>query len=92
MALQGPLVVVADSPAPDVVEALRAAGAFPIVEADWAEAAAALASVEPEAVVVAEPCADRARAKALCDRLKAREWSVHADDRPHARRRRGVFA
>jgi hypothetical protein len=30
MALQGPFVVVADGPAPDVVEALRAAGAFPI--------------------------------------------------------------
>jgi hypothetical protein len=54
MALQGPFLVVADSPAPDVVEALRAAGAFPIVEADWRDAAAAVTSVEPEGVVLAD--------------------------------------
>ena len=56
MALQGPFVVVADSPATDVVEALHAAGAFPIIETNWADAAAAIASVEPEAVVLAEAC------------------------------------
>ena len=55
MALQGPFVVVADSPAPDVVEALRAAGAFPIIETNWPDAVAAIASVEPEAVVLAAP-------------------------------------
>ena len=75
MALQGPFVVVADNPVPDVVEALRAAGAFPIIETSWLDAAAALASVAPEAVVLAEPCADRDRAdemaRALSDRLKA---------------------
>jgi hypothetical protein len=65
MALQGPFVVIADSPAPDVVAALRAAGAFPIIEVSWADAPAALASVEPEAVVLAEPCADPKRAAAL---------------------------
>jgi len=72
MALQGPFVVVADSPARDVVEALRAAGAFPIVEASWADAAAAVASVEPEAVVLAEPCGEAALAQArtLADALK----------------------
>jgi hypothetical protein len=43
MALQGPFVVVADNPAPDVVEALQTAGAFPIIETNWADAAAALA-------------------------------------------------
>src|SRR5580693_9407972 len=35
MALQGPFVVVADSPAVDVVAALRAEGAFPIIEVGW---------------------------------------------------------
>src|ERR1700733_11371668 len=63
--LQGPFAVIADKPAPDVVEALRAAGAFPIIEATWTDAPAALASIEPEAVVLAEPCADRARLDAL---------------------------
>jgi hypothetical protein len=75
MPLQGPFIVVADSPAPDVVEALRAAGAFPIVETNWAAAATALASVEPEAVVLAEPCSDREHAheyaRALSDKLDA---------------------
>jgi GGDEF domain-containing protein len=64
MALQGPFVVVADGPAGDVVEALRAVGAFPIVEANWVDAAAAVAAIEPEGVVLAEPCAEGALAEA----------------------------
>ncbi len=75
MALQGPFVVVADMPAPDVVEALQSAGAFPIIETNWPDAAAAIGSVAPEAVVLAEPCSDPARtdelARALTDRLDA---------------------
>jgi GGDEF domain-containing protein len=63
MALQGPFVVVADNPAPAVVEALQTAGAFPIIETSWTDAAAALASVEPEGLVLAEPCSDPARAE-----------------------------
>jgi len=31
MSLQGPMIVVADSPATDLVDALVAAGAFPII-------------------------------------------------------------
>jgi GGDEF domain-containing protein len=53
MALQGPLVVIADTPAPDVTEALRGSGAFPIVETTWSEAVAAVDSVKPEAIVLA---------------------------------------
>jgi hypothetical protein len=55
MALQGSFVVVADSPAADTVAALRAAGAFPVIEANWVNAAAAVAAVQPEALVLAEP-------------------------------------
>jgi GGDEF domain-containing protein len=69
MALQGPFVVVADSPVVDVVAGLRAAGAFPIIEASWADAPAALAAVEPEAVVLAEPCGDHRRGAALARAL-----------------------
>ncbi len=75
MALQGSFVVVSDNPATEMVEALRGAGGFPIVEADWAEAPAALSSVEPEAVLVADASADAGRvaafAKALADRSKS---------------------
>jgi hypothetical protein len=71
MALQGPFVVVADRSAPDVVEALQAAGAFPVIETSWADAAAALASVEPEGLVLAEPCSDPACAKNYAQALDA---------------------
>jgi len=73
MALQGPFVVVAERPAPEVVEALRTAGAFPIIETGWADAPAAFASVEPEGLVLAELCADGACFKALADQFKARD-------------------
>ena len=55
MSLQGPLVVVAEKPATGLVEALGASGAFPIVEANWADAPTAFVSVKPSAVVIAEP-------------------------------------
>jgi hypothetical protein len=71
MALQGPFAVIADSPAPDVVEALRTAGAYPVVETVWADAPAALTAIEPEAVVAAEPCPDQPRADALAKALAA---------------------
>lgn len=55
MSLQGPLIVVSASPAADLIAALGAAGAFPIVEANWADAPTAFVSVKPSAVVIAEP-------------------------------------
>ena len=69
MALQGPFAVIADSPAPDVVEGLRAAGAFPIIEATWSDAPAMLGSIEPEAVVLADVSSDRTRVAALAKAL-----------------------
>ncbi len=77
MALQGPLVVVADSPASDLVVALRGERAFPIVETSWADAASALTSIEPEGLLLADACTERtaevALARALAERRKARE-------------------
>lgn len=55
MSLQGPLIVVAESPATALVEALGEAGAFPIVEAKWADAPTAFVAVKPSAVIIAEP-------------------------------------
>src|SRR4051812_3861802 len=55
MSLQGPMVVVADNPAPDLVEALGAAGAFPVVESRWTDAPSAFISLQPSAIVLAEP-------------------------------------
>ena len=72
MPLQGPIVVVADSQVADVVEALRAAGAFPIVEVCWTDAENALTKVDPEALVLADAGSDPARVATLAKRLKAR--------------------
>jgi len=72
MALQGPFVVVADSPGAGVVGALRAAGAFPIVETSWAEAAAAVASVDPEGLVLANTCSEDVSFGALAAALQQR--------------------
>ena len=71
MALQGPFVVVADTPAADVVAVLREDGAYPVIEASWADAAAALLAVEPEAVVLAEP-ADQERIAPFAEALEER--------------------
>src|SRR3954470_17493395 len=55
MSLQGPMIVVAERPAPDLVAALSAAGAFPIVESSWADAPTAFIAVKPVAIIIAEP-------------------------------------
>jgi GGDEF domain-containing protein len=52
MPLQGPFVVVSENPAEYLVAALGKAGAFPIVETRWADAPAAVSSIEPAAVIV----------------------------------------
>lgn len=62
MSLQGPLLVVSEEPATALVEALSAAGAFPVIEAKWADAPTAFVSVKPSAVVIAEPGAPRSEA------------------------------
>jgi hypothetical protein len=49
------MIVVAEKPATDLVAALSAAGAFPIIEAKWADAPTAFVAVKPSAVVIAEP-------------------------------------
>ena len=55
MALLGPMVVVAESSAADLVDVLAKAGAFPIVEARWADVPAAVNEVQPVALAVADP-------------------------------------
>ncbi len=68
MSLQGPIIVVADDPATDLTQALGEAGAFPVVEACWADAPTAFVSVKPAAVIIAEPGQPKSEAAArmLC--------------------------
>jgi GGDEF domain-containing protein len=73
MALLGPIVVVAENPAADMVEALGNAGAFPIVETGWAGASAAIDEIQPCALLLAEPepPPDPCLAEALTSRIEA---------------------
>jgi GGDEF domain-containing protein len=74
MSLQGPMIVVADNPAPDLIGALDAAGASPVVESCWREAPEAFVAVQPSAIVLAEPgpASDVKAAQTLGLQLKTR--------------------
>jgi hypothetical protein len=62
MATLGPVVVVAERRSADLVEALAKAGAFPIIETGFADAAAAIEQIQPAALILtdAEPYSDGA--------------------------------
>ncbi len=70
MSLQGPIIVVAEQPAADLIEALSAAGAFPVVEANWTDAPTAFVAVKPAAVVLAEAGAPPSESSARMLRLQ----------------------
>lgn len=55
MALIGPMVVVAESSAADLIDVLGKAGAFPTVETRWADAPATIAEIQPVALAIADP-------------------------------------
>jgi len=55
MALLGPMVVIAESSAADLIDVLAKAGAFPTVETRWVDAPAAIAEVQPVAIAIADP-------------------------------------
>ena len=78
MSLQGPIIVVAENPATDLTEALSAAGAFPVVETNWADAPAAFVSVKPAAVIIAEPGepTNEASARMLCLQIAAAKGAI----------------
>ncbi|HZL62050.1 MAG TPA: GGDEF domain-containing protein, partial [Pseudolabrys sp.] len=66
------------SPATDLVDALVAAGAFPIIETTWADAPTAFVSVKPTAVVIAEPGAppDESAARMLCLQIATAKGTI----------------
>jgi len=55
MSLQGPLLVVAENSVAELVDGLVASGAFPVVSVQWSEAGAAIAEIQPAAVVLGDP-------------------------------------
>ncbi len=54
MSLQGPIVVVGDNHASALIDAIAAAGAFPVIESSCADAAAAITAAHPSAIVLAD--------------------------------------
>src|SRR5262245_51458545 len=54
MATLGPVLVVAERPSADLVEALGQAGAFPIIETGIADAAVAIEQIEPTALILTD--------------------------------------
>lgn len=54
MSLQGPVIVVAEEPVPELVEALASTGVSPVVETRWRGAAMAIAQVRPAAIILAD--------------------------------------
>lgn len=55
MSLQGPIIVFADTPVPALLDRLASAGAFPVVEAQCHQITAAARSVQPAAIILADP-------------------------------------
>ena len=78
MALLGPMVVVAEASAADLVDVLGKAGAFPIVETRWSEAPAAIAEIQPVALAIADPQGRPAarHARALAEAIATRGGPV----------------
>ena len=74
MALLGPMVVVAETPAAELLDVLGKAGGFPIVETNWARAPAAVAEIQPAALVLAEqkPPPDPRLVDALIRKIESR--------------------
>jgi GGDEF domain-containing protein len=74
MALLGPMVVVAEHSAPVFVDVLEKAGAFPVVNATWADAPAAITEIQPAALLVAEPgpCPDTRAVETLLKKIESR--------------------
>ena len=74
MSLQGPIVVVAEQSQAALLQALAGAGAFPVIEARLTDAPAAVASIKPSAVVLAdaEPVDPKA-AQALAEEIRRTE-------------------
>ena len=66
MSLQGSIVVVGEHYSRDLIDALSAAGAFPIVETPATDAAAAIAAAHPVAIVLADSDAAGDAALAQC--------------------------
>ncbi|QDW38778.1 GGDEF domain-containing protein [Bradyrhizobium sp. KBS0727] len=73
MSQQGPILLVSTAKRPSFADALDVARLFPVIEADWAEAARAVDQVQPAAIVAASSETDEAGLAALARRVAGRQ-------------------
>jgi hypothetical protein len=73
MSQQGPLLIVADAGRPSFAAALEEAQMFPLIDASFADAAAAVGQVQPAAILIDAPGADEARLAAFSQQIVARK-------------------
>src|ERR1700754_5037637 len=66
---QGPIIVVSDDQQPAFMAALGEGGLFPVIETSWAEASAAIAQLQPAAVLTSMPEGMNARFEALAKQI-----------------------
>ncbi|MCA6113920.1 GGDEF domain-containing protein [Bradyrhizobium sp. WSM 1738] len=73
MSQQGPILVVSTARRPSLAAGLDVARLFPVIEAEWADAARAAEQVQPAAVLVAASATDEAHLAELAARIAARQ-------------------
>jgi hypothetical protein len=73
MSQQGPILLVSTAQRPSFADALDVAKLFPVIEAEWADAARAVDQVQPAAVVADCSEIDEAGFAALATRVAARQ-------------------
>jgi len=73
MSQQGPILVVSNGGRPSFASALDETKLFPVIDADWADAARAVQQMKPGAVLVSASGVDKATFDALAKQVGARE-------------------
>lgn len=73
MSQQGPIIIVSTGARPSFASALDETRLFPIVDADWAEAARAVEQLSPGAIVVASSGINKPALESLARQVAARE-------------------
>jgi hypothetical protein len=73
MSQQGPFLIIANAARPTFADALEEARMFPIVDAQWADAASAVTHVQPAAILTDGQGADEKRLEALARQIATRK-------------------
>lgn len=73
MSQQGPILIVSDGGRPSFASALDETKLFPVVDAEWADAARAVEQMKPGAVLASASGVDKATFDALAKQVGARE-------------------